>query len=140
MFRYVQILTAMLNEIQKNSLVLMFVVAPIFIGSFALVTFIKGSNTDVIFVAALLVIMMDCFLAILCIQGQMASVYTKSRSIIENLSWKQSRGETKFSLMLEHRFYKSCLPLKIMMGSDNFIESLTPLNCLEHSLNLSVNV
>lgn len=140
MFRYLQILTTMLNEFQNGLLILSFIVIPILVFSYSLVSFIKVSHMELVFIASLLGILGNGFLAVLCIQGQMAAVYMKSEELIENMKRKQNFFETKKERMIQHKFYKSCMPLRIMMGSANYIDNLTPLNCLNHAMDLSVNI
>lgn len=140
MFRHMQLLAAMLHEFQQDGSILVIVIAPIFTSAFAFVTFIRSSNTDIMFLATLVLSISDWLLAIIFTLGQMEMFYYKSKSIIKFMTWEQDSQTPKYLRILEHKFDKSCLTLKILMGSLNFIESLTPLHFLEHPINLSVNI
>ncbi len=139
-FRHIQLLNAMLNEFHQDKLVFVITVTPIFVVAFALVTFVKSPNADIMYLATLTIIIIDGFLAILITLGQMAILHSKSHEVIKYMLCKHGSQSTRNSRRSELTFYKSCLPLRVKMGTGNFIESLTPLNCLGHSLNLSVNV
>ncbi len=133
-FRPLQLLTQ-----NSESLILPIIISPIFICAFALITIAKSSNMDML-LAILIITLVNCWLAILLIEGQMAMVYGKSCRMIEIMKEKANSQTTMFLQILNRKFYKSCQPLKIVMGSANIIDSSTLLHCLEHSLNLSLQV
>lgn len=72
--------------------------------------------------------------------GQMASINMKSAKVLHAMTWKKTPGLPIHLQKWEHRFYKSCQPLKIMIGAANFVDSFTPLNILQLSVTLTANI
>ncbi len=140
-FRQLQLLNGSLNGIQKGPPILAFIFTFIVIEAFALSTLIGSNTIDLRMKATLFIVTVDCFMGLLIIVGQMGMVNQKSSSLIETMKnshkhLEMSVGDRKW----EHRFYRSCSALKILIGSTNFVDELTPLNCLNFSIDCTVNL
>jgi len=71
----------------------------------------------------------------------MVGAYLKSIKVIQGL--KQSLSKTSLNSRDKKwlkRFSKSCSPIKIRIRNSNFLEALTPLNCLNFAFNLSIQI
>lgn len=130
----------MLNAFQKSYFVFIIVTAPILVWVFALTTLIKSTNSDFIFVSALVMLLIDVVLVDLIILRQMGAVYRKSNELLNKAGWAYNPNLTARERNWEHRFYRSCPPLKIMINSGNFVDDFTPVNCLHLSMTLTANV
>ncbi len=139
-FRSMQLLTGLINELQAGSLIPVIVSLTTLISAFALSTLVKGSNSDMLFVATLFLLLADCCLVVLVILGQMAIMHSRSRTILDTMKRRTTVFLSALDRKWEQRFYRSCSYLKFMIGSVNFVDELTPLNCLQFSVTLSVNV
>lgn len=140
MFSHIQVLVALLNDFQKGPLILTIIAAPIFIFAVALTTVVKSSNIDVIFMFTLFLISVDCVMAIMVILGQMATMYTKSTLILHAMATRKTLWLPVNIQKWEQKFYKSCSPLKILIGGANFVDSVTPLNCLQVAVTLAASI
>lgn len=139
-FRHIQLLISMLNAFQKSSLVLIIVGAPILVWVFALTSLVKSSGTDFIYLATLVMLLVDVVLIDLVVLGQMAAVHRKSYELLESIRSTYNLNLSARERKWEKRFYRSCTPLKIMINSVNFVDDFTPLNCLDMSMNTSASV
>ncbi len=143
-FRHIQVLVGMLNAFQKGPLMLMITFMPILGQSLATPMLVRNSGVEVSLLTTLLFILLNCFMATLVILSQMGMLHKNSRKILEFMTWKQitlnlSKIQTR-NTKWEHRFYRSCPPVKIMIASGSFVDMLTPLNCLQFGMSLSSNV
>lgn len=130
----------MVNTFQKSLFVFIIVTGVIIIWVFALTTLIKSTNSDFIFVSTLVMLLIDAVLVDLVILGQMGAVYRKSHELLDVMKCAHNPNLTGREQKWEHKFYRSCPPLKIMINSVNFVDGLTPLNCLHLSMTLSANI
>ncbi len=130
----------MLNGFQKGPLIVTMMAAPNFVFAFTLSTLVKSSSFDFVFLSTLMLIMVDCFLVTLVMFGQMATINMKSKSVLQVMMWKKTNWLPVNLQKWEHKFYTSCQPLKIMIGSANFVDSFTPLNILQLSVTLAANI
>lgn len=138
-FRHIQLLTTLLNGCQKGTQILVIIFAPIFVFTFSLTMLVINRNVDFIFLTTLILMVVDCFLIEMVILGQMAMVYQKSSISLKSVTYVNSQICTK-TKKWEHRFYFSCAPLKILISGTNFVDSFTPLTCLEVSITMTANV
>lgn len=140
-FRHIQVLTALLNGIQKGPTILVMQSAFVVIGGLALSILVENLDLGVAFVSIALLLTVNCFMDILIILGQMARVNQKSNGLIRTMRVRQSAiGTSPQDRKWEKRFYRSCSALKIMIGSVNFVDELTPLNCFQCSISLAINL
>jgi len=76
--------------------------------------------------------------------GGLVEVYRESKYVLWNLKKYTFLGSVGVCSRFEHkwrlRFYRSCSLIKIKMGSNNFMEELTPLNLINNAIALSVQL
>ncbi len=72
----------------------------------------------------------------LFVLGGMMRTYSMSKEVLANL--KRLSFESRRERVWCRKFLKSCDKLKIAFGDCNFLDELTPLRCLDVSVNLSV--
>ncbi len=137
--RHIQFLIAIFNGFHKGPLILAIIAATIVISAFALPTIVRSSNLELIFLLFLIVAVIDCYLIIVVMLGQMASLYVKSGRVFHDIKWKTNSNVAVQTKKWEIRFYRSCAPLKILLGSGHFLDAFTPLGCLMYSMDLCVN-
>ncbi len=140
MFKHIQVLVALLNGFHKGPLMLAIMAASIFVLAFTLSTLVKNSGLDIMFIFTIFIIVTDCVLVTLVVFGQMATVYIKSKNALHVITCKKTLWLPVNLQKTECKFYKSCKPLKIMIGSVNLVDSLTPLNILQHSITITANI
>lgn len=136
MFRHIQFLTVLLNEVQKGTLIAVLLWSSTFILSLAVSMLVISSIEDWTSLATLTLIVVDCTLEILIILGGMSTVYITSRRALVTKPKLYSCSDARWL----RRFLRSCQPLKIRIGSVNFVDELTPLNCFHVSITLGVNI
>src|SRR5688572_20787385 len=81
--------------------------------------------------------------------GGMAAMHTQCvdsfRLLNEDLVTEVKKGTVSMTvakrkeLRWRRRFYRSCVSIKAMFGSFNFVDALTPLNCIDMGNDLTVN-
>jgi len=81
----------------------------------------------------------DATLVLVVLVGGMVGVYLDSKSVFQIL-WKRlgtnlPRNERKYLL----KYYRSWL-IRINLGSSNFLDALTPLNCLSFAFSITVQI
>lgn len=149
MYRQVQLLAGLTNILQQKCFLVILMVGPILVISFCISALVK-IPLDSEHVWSLLIFFMLCTDSILMLMvclGGMASVHLKSVDVLKQIG---SRMHIKFETKHGHhfsqeckwrqKFHMSCSVIKIKFGSDSFIEALTPLNCMDCSTNLTVNL
>lgn len=86
----------------------------------------------------------DLFLMLLVLYGGMSCVYKESKHLLLNVKSSQGQavreGKSKKIRMWQSKFFKSCTILKVRFGGNNFVDALTPLNSLNVSLGLVVQL
>ncbi len=140
LYRHIQILAAMLNELQTGPPILIIISGPTLFSALVMSTLVESWDSDILFVATLVINLVDCIVLIIAVLGQMSTVCRNSSKTIELMSVKPKAYFIKRDHKWEQRFYKSCTPIKVIINSGNFVDSLTPLNCLQLSFSLSVNI
>ncbi len=139
-FRQLQILTAMLNAFHQGPPIIYVLTGPMLMSALCLSTLVQGSIPDFMSIAVLAILLVDCNMILMVIFGQMATVYRRSCKILKFMTSKYDREKRNRQNKWEQRFYRSCSPLKIMISKANFVDVLTPLNCVQISIGLSVNL
>lgn len=145
-YRQVQLLGCLQNEVQSGSLLTILMVGLIMIVPLNLVVIIcepwAPENLGILLLCGYLT-----FCSIICtifILGGLAGLWSDSRVKFERLDRtnvsrhvRLRRKEWKF----QQKFWKSCRNLiKVKFGVNNYVEEETPLNCLNCSLSLAVQL
>lgn len=139
-FRHIQVLIGIFNDIQRGPLAIILISASILAEAFALTLLVRSSNVDVVFYVTLVCILLNGLMVSLGILSQMAMIYKNSHCIIEMMTWKNSLKMKSHEAKWEQAFYRSCAPLKILIYSGEFVNTCTPLKCLQYGMELSANL
>lgn len=108
-FKHIEVLTAMLNEIQKGPPILIMIIAETVVASIALATLVGSSNSDLSSTTVLLLLVVESWTSTLIVFGQMAMVHQKSNSLLKNMRWKLSSTEIFVrDRKLQRSLYRSC--------------------------------
>lgn len=105
----------------------------------------ENHSTQIIFPLAFFVmVVIDTFLIILISFGGMSNVFKESMKIFENSKRLQCQlvviGVPRKIWVWQAKFFKSCAAVLVKFGSNNSVEELTPLNSLNYSLRLAVQL
>lgn len=97
-----------------------------------------AENFPVLIVLGTVVI--DCKLLLLCALYGFAEVFEKSKHISYairlNILGVRSRKERRWA----QQFLRSCGAIKMKFGGNNFVDRLTPLNCISHAVQISTQI
>lgn len=137
-WRHLQLLLQILNELQQCSFIPLLMVISTVSTALAMAVLVKSN--DILTICLTVVMLPNTVSCLITILSAMASIYTKSKHVLEGKKRNQKLQISGISGTWELKFYKSCRPLRIIFGLDNFIDELTPLHCLEESTILCVNL
>ncbi|CAL8146084.1 unnamed protein product [Orchesella dallaii] len=145
-YREIQVL-AILNNIINQSAIFVLTAGVIVLLALCLTATIRLEwHMENIFAVAFFGIMsIDCFLFLLVCVGGMVSPYVESRKALETLKRQRPKNEfvrrgSRYCYRWLQTYVKSCFLIKVKMGKDNFLEELTPLNCVNLAINVTVNI
>lgn len=141
-YRHVQLLTNLSNSIQQKGIIPGLLVECTTVSGVILAFLVQtpASSENLLVLLTLTLTCVDCVLFILLCLGTLAIVYKESRVTCEKIrldlasivDWNERKWTQKF--------LKSCSVLKMKLGGSNFVEELTPLNCLDNALQIAVQI
>jgi len=140
-YRFIQILAVLFNSIFRQ-LLLILITGSIFVASVCLAACVKlnWNFSNVFSLIMSLSLGVDTTAVLIVVLGGMVTSYLQSKLTFQNLRLislsKFSKRESKHFQL----FLKSCPHIKIRFGSTNFLEPLTPLNCVAFVINLTVQM
>lgn len=143
-YRKIQVLVGLANVISQEVALTSLIVAGVGTMSAGVAMLIKISwleNPVLVFIFASCMANGTLIISV-CLSG-MVSVYTESENLLcSKIKRKiiEDMGKCKRDEFWEKRFWKSVPVTKIKFGAANFIEQLTPLNTLNFSINLIVQI
>lgn len=152
LFREIQILATISNSISQRVLVnITFTFSILFHAfSFAItVVMLQGSDihdgSEKIILLVFITQAVQTFLLIIVAFGGMSLVYKESTGIFwrirnSNGGGMEGGGFSKGHIRWRRKFMNSCVPIKVKFGQNNFVEPLTPLNSINFSLGLIVQI
>lgn len=150
-YRQIELLAVLTNAMQQKNFLISLMVAPILVISFCITALIHlPFDTDHVW--SLLTFAMftadsSCMLMV-CIGG-MVSVYLKSVQVLEQIRGtfhehfleRQEIGKNSWERKWCRKFFGgACSTIKIKFGGDSYLEPLTPLNCMDFSNGLTVDL
>lgn len=145
----IQILADLNNDIQKFCLVSLYMVLAISLHAFSICSLVrlasKSNLTGDMIIPFLFfcILLLDSFLVIMVAFGGMSKLYLDSKKILSEsrntIHWK-NLNLAKVNMKLVQKRARSCQTIKITFGQNNFVEELTPLNCLNASVGLAVQL
>ncbi|CAL8146970.1 unnamed protein product [Orchesella dallaii] len=141
-YRNIQVL-ALLTNILVNTAVTGLVFCSILIVALGLAGFVRLEWVSCNFLSLAFCFMMGVngMFTLIVLLGGMVGVYMESKSVFQALRRNLSVCITeKYKRKFLSRFYKSCRFIRINLGSINFVDTLTPLNCVNFAVNLAVQV
>ncbi|CAL8146960.1 unnamed protein product [Orchesella dallaii] len=141
-YRNIQVL-ALLTNILVNTAVTGLVFCTILMVALGLAGFVRLEWVTCNFLSLAFCFMMvlDGMFALIVLLGGMVGVYLESKWVFQALRRNLSVCTTeKYKRKFLSRFYKSCRFIRIKLGSINFVDTLTPLNCVNFAVNLAVQV
>lgn len=136
--RGLQVLGNVMNELQQHRLITCCIVGLVLMSSISLNICIKASNNWVVGFLGLSVLLTTGMLIIVCL-GEISQVYVQSEEnlqVVKQYLAQRSSNEFKW----QRKFLQSCSHIKVMFGSYNFVDQLTPLNVFLFGVNLTVNI
>lgn len=97
-------------------------------------------EANIMMIIAMLIGFCDGVALIIVLTGGMLLVSTKSSQVfrVEKVSDAQSFMTKENRWVV--RFWRSCRIVKIKFGDNNFLESLTPLRCLDFAVGITVQI
>ncbi|CAL8121578.1 unnamed protein product [Orchesella dallaii] len=147
-FREIQVFALLNNEINQNAL-LVFTFSLILVISLEITAFVRMEWNAENFVALGFFsysCFNSCFFLIIIMGGGMIAVYSTSKTLFELIKRKQSctgrflNATQRLEKRWLTKFCRSCTPLRVKLGESNFLEELTPLNCINTAVDLTVNM
>ncbi|CAL8146090.1 unnamed protein product [Orchesella dallaii] len=145
-YREIQVLS-ILNNIINQTVIFVLTTGVIFLLALCLTATIRleWHMEHMLAVAFFGIISIDCFLFLLVCVGGMVGPYVESRKALETLKRQHpssgfARRGSRYSFRWLQRYVKSCFLIKVKMGKDNFLEELTPLNCVNLAISVTVNI
>ncbi len=148
MYREIQLLANVMNEVMDGWLMCVILVNTTLIQSFCITTTILSISKNEIIYVPIFFGTTGVFTGIAqaFITKQMAGLYEESKKTFvflkNNLFEQLSRKNTVSSrrdVHLKRRIYKSCWMIKQKFGTDNFVDGLTPLIAANNGNNLTIN-
>lgn len=145
-YRHIQLLTAINNDIQQKTLLSLVISCAITIQALGMTSFVNlkwnYDNADGILIAAILVTA-GLGLIMVFLSG-VASIYKTSIKVVDRLTCQLAKSKFRLYTRREYQqrciLLRSCAPVKIRFGSINFVDQLTPLNCMEWANDVTVQL
>ncbi|CAL8146979.1 unnamed protein product [Orchesella dallaii] len=141
-YRSIQVL-ALLTNILLNTTLTGLVCGSILIEALGLAGFVRLEwvPSNFISLAFCFIMVVNGTFSLIVLLGGMVGVYMESKRVFQALRRNLSVCITeKYKRKFLFRFYKSCRFIRINFGSINFVDTLTPLNFVDFSVNLAVQV
>lgn len=142
-YRTFQLLADLMNDFQQKILVTLVIVLGIPLISCVMATFIRNLQGDINYIILGLgaLIVPNGLLVLLLLLGGMAQLYMESKKCLRCLSQymksiEKSRRDRK--ILLKH--IQSFGIVKVKFGFQNFVDVLTPLNCIDETNFLTVQL
>lgn len=131
-----------MNEIQGAELIVVLIPIIVVCQAFTLVviviTPINSNNLQTL--GMFTVLQLTSLFYIIFVVGRMAQIYNESRICLMEAKRQLLVTNNKLVQKQMQRFYKSCSTVVVKFGSVNFIDSFTPLRCLQFANSLTSNL
>lgn len=141
-YREIQVIANLCNEIQQKKQLPLVITGAIALLSVSTAFLVQTTLTrhNILPLLVMLLAIANTVLFLLFCISNLAVVYTESRKAVENLKLHLAKVAQAKERRWLKRFFKSCGIIKMKFGGNNFVEELTPLNCISHAINLSVQI
>lgn len=138
LYRQLQIFNVLYNFVQERCLDA-FIFSTMFLISICFSLLVSYHNKiNIAMLVTFLNVLVNSTVAVVLFLGCMLSAPIESK---EKLAYIRRLDLTHTSTAVRkwtRRFWRSCGPIKIKFGGNNFLEKLTPLRCLDYAINLTV--
>lgn len=140
-YRTLQVLGILMNEIQQKFLITSLVIAATLILSCGMTVVVQMPFTkgNLLQLSVFLVLMTDSALLLIVILGNMSKVLVQSHRIFEVVRTHMTTQKISDRKQME-KFLKSCNFVKVRFGTLNYIDSLTPIKCIDFANDLTVQL
>lgn len=135
-YRSVQILNGLANEVQKDIFMLVIMCTTVFMYAVAMtgISLVPWTSNNVISLACFMSMVIYDLILILTMLGGMANIYQDSQRLLRKQRKIKYISSSKIiPKLVKHSetqaFYLSCSPIRFKFGELNFVDRLTPLNC-----------
>lgn len=142
MYRHIQLLGNLCNEIQQKSLLSVILVTASIVLAFcmAMLVILPFNSENILTQYLLMIASIDAMLFHLFCFGGMVTVHNMSTVTFRKLRKKTHAGLTSDERRSLRKFVRSCNPIRIKFGANNFVEKLTPLKCLHCCVRVAVQI
>lgn len=154
LYRQLQLLGSLNNEIQQGIVLTIMLVDGVFLHALSLSSvvrlfkqFSEGHPLPMIPFSVFLMVTIDTLLLVIVTFGGMSAVYRESKHIIKRKAkwhihscFDTPSAYSRMDLKWQEKFHKSCPLVKVKFGGNNFIEELTPLNCINMAVGMTVQL
>lgn len=143
-FRTLQVLATLMNEIQKDMMIPCITLCAIPAVSISMVMVVRTPPTNGQILESVTVFfgLFEVVFILLVIFGAMAQVIKQSETTFQELKrhLSECKNQTRLEVHWKRKFYRSCNNIKVKLGSINFIDRLTPLNCVNMANDFTVQL
>lgn len=140
-YRSVQILELLANEIQQRSTLPQALVICLGVQSVAVVDLIRAPGMDLSTLALAGSMFINAMWFVVLFMSGMAGIYIESKLVHQkDANANADLGQTRKEKTWRRKFMRSCPFIKIRFGDLNFVEELTPLNCLDFGNHITVQL
>lgn len=134
-----------MNEVQRTAIVTSVVISSTILLSCGLtiLVLLPATSENLPIFGISLMVTPSAIAMLLFVLGLLARIFEQSNSNsreFQAVTVKRIHMDNRKEMRWNHRFILSCAPIKAKFGSINFIESETPLNCIDFSNALTVNL
>lgn len=108
--------------------------------SLAVVVIIPASPENLLVRLVMGIVCIDAALLLIFSLRGLAEVFQVSTRTLEKVKTNFEMLSNMRKLKYTRLFIKSCAAIKMRFGGNNFAEMLTPLNCISHAVQFSVQI
>lgn len=141
-YRHVQLLANVSNNIQQHAIISAPLVECTIAAGVTLAFLVQTAGTPDNMPALVIMIMacVDSTLFLFLCLGTLAIVYKESRFTLQRIKVNLTNIGCRMERRWTRKFLRSCSIIKMKFGENNFVDELTPLNCLSHALQICMQV
>lgn len=131
-----------MNEIQQKIPMSVIVVAGILAQSLSMTTLVKlpWKSDNILSLILYAGVLINCILAMSVTLGGMAGILGQCENTLKNLHSHNTLTASRKEQRCRKIFYRSCMAIKVRFGSINFVDQLTPLNCINFANDMTLNL
>lgn len=141
-YRHIQLIASLYNDIQQRQALPTLILGSTVFFAVSLAFLVQTSfSTENLSITILMSLMcVDGAFFILLSMSTLAAVFKESRVASQKITSDLSNITGRMEQRWARKFLKSCGAIKIKLGGNNFVEELTPLNCLSHGVQAAVQI